>query len=114
MVTTSGLVMGRPNKLTALPLSLLLISSFSIYAEEDNNHCNDADAERGWVHLLSKYPQDQDIRALYSLRSRLCNQVDQGSIGVQDASDRFETARELLKQKWMEQNKKQEDSQADS
>ncbi len=80
-------------------------ASLHLYAGEDTNDCNDKEAEQGWVHLLSKYPHDQDVRYLYRLRSQMCQEIDQGTLSIQDAAERFEAAREAVKQKWIDDNR---------
>lgn len=63
-------------------------------------NCDDPVALAGWRTLLGRYPNDHDLRELFELRGDLCAQVQRGTLSVQDASERFEDARERLKRKW--------------
>ncbi len=85
-------------------LLAVLIASTQLQAWDERNYCNDHEAEKGWRRLLEKYPQERELRELYSLRKILCDQVEAGIITIDDATDEFEAARHVLKEKWREHN----------
>lgn len=88
-------------------LALFLLGLFTTFAAQalDNTDCHDPEALAGWHALLDKHPDDADLRALFGLRERLCEQVIDGRTDISEASERFEQARERLKKKWEVQNR---------
>lgn len=72
---------------------------------QDNHYCHDPESHEQWDALIHKYPDDNDLRELVTLREQLCTQVDNGSMTVDVASARFEAARTRLQLKWESQNK---------
>jgi hypothetical protein len=94
--------------LTTLPLvSAALFSAPAAIAVETD--CDDPEAVAAWHDLLQRYPDDHDLRNLYLLRDELCLSVERGSVGLVDAAERFERARERLIQKWQQQNQRHEE-----
>lgn len=93
----------------ALPLvsAALLAAPAAIAIETD---CDDPEAVGAWSELLRRYPDDQDLRSLYLLRDELCLSIERGLVGLEEASGRFERARERLIEKWQQQNQRREDS----
>lgn len=75
---------------------------------DDNTECYDPEVLAGWQALLEKYPDDADLKVLFGLRKRLCDQVSEGRTDISEASKRFEQARERLRLKWEEQNRARE------
>lgn len=56
------------------------------------NYCHDQDAAQQWERLSTQYDHPE-FKALYSLRKQLCLQVENGTIRIDDAIDRFEHER---------------------
>jgi hypothetical protein len=95
------------NIIHTLPLvsAALLAAPAAIAVETD---CKDPEAVAAWQELLQRYPDDHDLRNLYLLRDDLCVAVERGSVGLSEASERFERARDRLMQKWQRQNQHHE------
>ena len=72
---------------------LILIDRNSI-AEE--NYCNDLDSWEEWDELVVKNPNDMDIQTLHALRLGLCFKVERGDLTLQQATDIFESARDVI------------------
>jgi hypothetical protein len=91
-----------------LPLvsAALFAAPAAIAVETD---CDDPEAVAAWQDLLQRYPDDHDLRNLYLLRDELCLSVERGSVGLVEAAERFERARERLIQKWQQQNQRREE-----
>lgn len=90
----------------------LVLQTCVVCADEPEvNHClNPAIAEH-WKSLIEKYPTDDDLRALVSLRNHLCEEIARGDITVDEATLRFETERKALMNKWRRQNLENDDSE---
>lgn len=99
-------MMTRTSVLSPLPLVAVIL--FSAPAGVVLADCDTHEAQAGWQALFDRHPGDMDLRALYDLRLRLCEQIDQGTIDRQDASERFERARERLLDKWREENERRD------
>ena len=99
------------NSRVALLFAVLTASTY-LQAADGSNYCIDHEAEKGWRNLLEKYPQDDDLRKLYSLRKILCDQVAAGIITIDDATEDFEAARLSLKEKWSKQNDNPSEAEA--
>ncbi len=69
-------------------------------------NCDDPEALAGWRVLLERYPRDHDLRKLYELRGKLCAQTKRGALSIDEASERFEEARQRLKRKWERENER--------
>lgn len=93
------------------PLPLVAVILFAAPAGVVLADCDTHEAQAGWQALLDRHPGDMDLQALYDLRLRLCEQIEQGKIDRQDASERFERARERLLEKWREDNERRERDQ---
>lgn len=99
-----------------LPSLTLLVGLFlqinPVFADEPEiNHCLNPEVTKHWQELIQKYPDDDDLRDLVSLRNHLCEEVARGIITVDQATLRFETAREALMKKWKEHNLENNDSE---
>jgi len=66
--------------------------------------CDEEEAEAGWTALLARHPGNRDLRDLYQLRRRLCREVEEDRLPLEEASERFERARQRLMEKWQERN----------
>lgn len=84
-----------------LTAALLLIATTAV--AEDLTNCQEPEILAGWQALLDKYPTDHDLRDLYHLRGKICEQIASG-LDVEAASARFENARQRLAEKWEQQN----------
>lgn len=105
----------RAMNLSLLGLTLLfgLLSQInpSLADKPEVNHCLNPEVADHWQALIRKYPEDDDLRALVSLRIHLCEEVARGAITVDEATLRFETAREALAEKWRQRNLEDDDSE---
>ena len=79
-------------------LLVILYSPAVVPAEkkEEINYCNDEESWKEWDDLAVKYPNDEDIIILHSLRLGLCVKVKRGVITVQQATDIFEKMRTII------------------
>lgn len=67
------------------------------------SYCHDEEAEHGWALLRAKYAdtfQGRDVEYLYGLRVDMCQQVESGALGLEEASERFEAERQRIIQEW--------------
>lgn len=84
---------------------LLLLSLFlnTPAFSEMLSYCHDEEAENGWAQLRDKYAdtfQSRDVEYLYGLRADICQQVEAGTLGIEEASERFELERERIVEQW--------------
>jgi hypothetical protein len=70
-------------------LSLLSIGT----ARAGENYCQDPEANRQWLEMLARTPDDPLIIKLFALRSGLCVLVEQRLIALDQATDIFEQER---------------------
>ena len=90
-----------------LLLALLLTAAPSWSTESKTKHyCHNAAEWAKWIDLIGKYPQDDDLRAVYALRIGLCKEVDAGTIEVDRAIKIFDRFFEALK--WQTQKQEEE------
>ncbi len=85
--------------LLATSLSLFVSSS---QADELVNYRHDSDVDAEWEILMSRREGDPDFKRLYSLRKKLCAEVDSGRLSLDDAIDRFEAERKRVIQERMD------------
>lgn len=74
------------------------------------NYCHDPEAAQEGARLSTQYDHPE-FKALYTLRKNLCEQVDNGTMSIDDAIDRFENERaQKIDQlrKRLDQNDRQE------
>lgn len=65
-------------------------------AERDTkeiNYCHDKVTWKEWSELVLKYPNDPQLKVLYSLRAGLCVMVEQGLATLDEATTIFESFR---------------------
>ena len=78
-------------------LLLILYTPAATPAEKKEvNYCNDKESWKEWDDLVVKYPNDEYIIILHSLRLGLCAKVSRGDITVQQATDIFEKVRTII------------------
>lgn len=80
-----------------MPIRSLLLLFLSFCACQpasavSTNYCHDQDVDQEWARLSTRYDHPE-FKALYSLRKSLCEQVDNGTMSIDDAIDRFENER---------------------
>ena len=69
----------------------ILFSFFSYTAlAESNDYCNEAKGSQQWERVVSKYKYFSTWKSLHRLRSGLCQQVERGSISLNEAATVFE------------------------
>lgn len=82
--------------------NIFLIASFiafiatSAIASEPDNYCKDQGSWAEWQTLIEKYPDDNEINALYALRLGLCTMLKNGTIDHNRAVHIFEGMRNSL------------------
>ena len=65
--------------------------------EKQAHYCDDMEAWAEWKALIIKFPDDDNLRAAYSLRLGLCQEVKEGTIDTQRAISIFDRYMEALK-----------------
>ena len=83
---------------TIMMLLCFLLAAVPSWAAEEKktektetpHYCNDAEKWAGWVQLIKKYPNDDDLRTAYALRIGLCEEVKAGTIETDRAIALFE------------------------
>ena len=80
------------------------------YPAESPNDCLDEDANREWVDIYNKSPNDNDIAKLFALRAGLCEMVRRKTLTIERATEIFEKEREKTvaekkMERMMEKNK---------
>ena len=80
-----------------LLLCCLLAAAPSWAAEDKKNektetphYCNDLEKWAGWIQLIKKYPDNDDIRTAHALRIGLCEEIKAGTIEVDRAITLFD------------------------
>ena len=88
------------NRISGIILVLALVFSCSLgFTEEPTNYCLDKESWKKWDALVQKYPNDENLQALYGLRLGLCLKIEQGSITFEMARDIFNRAHDMVIQK---------------
>jgi hypothetical protein len=64
-----------------------------------DNYCHDQESWDEWEALVQKYPNDLDLHTLHALRLGLCAKVDRGDLTVEEATEIFERARQVILEK---------------
>ncbi len=72
---------------------MVLLASCSVYGEEPDNYCLDAEVNQKWTRLFMKSSDDPMTIRLYALRDGLCSMVDRGQVKLGVAIAIFEDAR---------------------
>ena len=87
-----------------LLLFCLLMTAPSWAAEEKKtektetpHYCDDAGQWAKWKDLINKYPNNDDLRAVYALRIGLCQEVKAGTIETDRAIVIFQGFLDALK-----------------
>ena len=93
-------------KVTILICSMIFWFPLASYCNDQKsasvNYCHDKESWEQYHDLLSKYPEDDEIYALYALRVGLCTMVEAETISTNRAIDIFERMRETLVQYYRE------------
>lgn len=81
-----------------LPLLFLLIVDPTFAADSEApskkeipHYCDDIEKWDKWVSLIEKYPNDDDLMAVYALRIGLCEEVKRGTIETDRAITIFDS-----------------------
>lgn len=74
------------------------------FAAEKKNYCHDEASWAEWHQLMADNPTDDGVYSLYAMRRGLCGMVEAGTIEQDRATRIFETAREDLAWKWIDEN----------
>ena len=89
---------------TVFILLCLLVSCSAFAADSEAtskkeipNYCDDVGKWAGWVKLVEKYPNDDDLRAVFAIRIGLCEEVKNGSLETDRAIKIFNRFFEALK-----------------
>ncbi len=98
------------NKIMFLSLCLIFAVYSASFAESEN-YCHDQKSWKEWDTLVEKNPNDTEVQALHALRIGLCAKVDRGGITLDQATEIFESAREAIVQKRIEDQKREQDKQ---
>ena len=77
----------------------LVFSSSLAYTEEQENYCLDKESWKEWDDLAKKYPNDDNVQTLHALRLGLCIKIEQGSITLEQATNIFNRAHDMVIQK---------------
>ena len=91
-------------------LSLIVVLGSFVYADSEN-YCHNEESWKEWDALVEKNPNDNEVQALHALRIGLCAKVDRGEITLEQATEIFESAREAIIQKRIENQKREQDKQ---
>jgi hypothetical protein len=86
--------------------ALLLILSAALDAAEPN-YCHDPETNATWEQIKHSHRSERDVEGLYTLRRRLCREVDAGTMTVREATKQFEAERERVIQERQEHNRRQ-------
>ena len=73
-----------------------LISFLGIGKASEENYCTDKESWQEWDELIAKNPNNQDIHILHALRIGLCAKVERGDLTIEEATEIFENARDVL------------------
>ena len=104
-----GFIIGL--KASAVILILVLFFTVpSVVIAETENHCLDQESWKGWDALVQKYPNDMDVQTLHALRLGLCAKIERGDISVEQATEIFERAREIIFKKKQAESSKEKRS----
>ena len=70
--------------------------SVSLIAVADANYCHQPDKIAQWEQILERNPNDPIVIQLYALRTGLCQMIDAGQVGVDEAIVIFEREHQRL------------------
>ena len=99
-------------RITTAFIILLLVFVFkNLIAADSENYCHNEESWKEWDALVEKNPNDNEVQALHALRIGLCAKVDRGEITLEQATEIFESAREAIIQKRIENQKREQDKQ---
>ena len=91
---------------------VLIIVVFTIPGfAQDENYRNDKESWKEWDALVEENPNDMEVQALHALRIGLCAKVDRGGITLDQATEIFESAREAIVGKRIENQKREKERQ---
>jgi hypothetical protein len=77
-------------------LFLLFTLSLASSAQAETNHCHDEATNQTWEQIKRNHRGERDVEALAALRERLCREVDDGTLTIREATDRFEAERDRI------------------
>ena len=89
---------------------LTLASTVQAHAgsNAETNYCHDKAANQEWEQIKRAHRGERDVEGLYAFRTRLCREIEAGSITVREATTRFEQEREDVIRKRQERNRRRE------
>ncbi len=82
---------------TAIVTLFLFFIFTPSWSAETKNYCKDAEGWKKWINLIEKNPNDDDLRAVYSLRIGLCSEIDAKTIDADRAIKIFDRFFQALK-----------------
>ena len=72
---------------------LTMVFCTSVYAgvavDGEMHSCDDAAEWTEWKNIIEKFPEDDALRAAYSLRVGICKEIEDGTIDTQRAINIF-------------------------
>lgn len=76
-----------------MKIFLILVISLSAQAEDIPNYCHDAETNAYWNSLKTRAADNFGVVNLANIREELCQQVDDGDLYVEGATNLFEFER---------------------